>query len=150
MANFVQFNPLRPDLASEAIQLQNELINTIRYVQNLPSTTPGTSGSETIGSAPIGGVAGDTVYEQLVSITNGSPANLMREINTTFDIDGNLLTVTEKGVGGSILTTTTLSYNLDGTVNTITEDAFGKIFISTLHYINGDLDPSIPLTRVAV
>lgn len=69
LVDIIQFNPLRPDLASEAIQLQNELIDLIAYTQNLQDgVAPGTSGSETIASAPIAGITGATVYAQLASL----------------------------------------------------------------------------------
>lgn len=82
----------------------------------------------------------------------GSPPPVaeVAAVQTTYT-GANLTQVQEVDALGGAITRSVLTYNTDGTINTITEtDAIGATSVTTIRYINGELDPANPLTRTVL
>lgn len=94
----------------------------------------------------------DKVDTELKSISDSfgiwSGSNV-RGIETIYTGD-NLTTVKEKDASNGVITQTTLAYHPDGRVNTVTEVIGGTTYLTTLNYVNGDLDPANPVTRSVI
>lgn len=131
-------------------------------IAELESATPGSSGSENIGSAPISGITGDTIYEQLASlintiigvevgaIPNGTleetkMADIYRNVSITYNGGGFPDVITFK-LGGVTKKTVTFTYT-GVYVNTITTVIVGGDTVTTTYVYDGN-DQITDITKV--